>query len=130
MSPGDERGRPRSGNRATACEDSGSKSLSSTMPRPADRGTVTRVRGIVVADLTDLHPWDYWQDEIFQARSRLYALAQAPAAADVVIRVGRFRPWADMFAGEAVSHLGSITIESDDAEQVRRWTRALREVIG
>lgn len=97
----------------------------------ADRRQGPAITGRLIVDLTDLEPWANFHDEFSQARSRLYsAVVGAPTGADLVIRVGRFRPFADMWRDAGLSHLGTIIIEGDDAGLVRRWVTAVREDLG
>ena len=44
----------------------------------------------------------------------------------MVIRVGAFLPFYDMFAGTRINHV-NIKIEADDPDKARRWIAALRD---
>lgn len=91
-----------------------------------DRRQGPTVTGAFVVDLTDLHPWDHWQDEIREAAHRLADVPRLPAGAQVVIRPGEFRPFGDVFRGESIDHLAAVRIECGDAALIRRWVAALR----
>jgi hypothetical protein len=82
------------------------------------------ITATVVVDLTDLARWT---GDDAQARRRLHRIGEVPAGADVVIRVGEFLPFYDMFAGANTRHV-NITIEADDPDKARRWIGALRDL--
>jgi len=59
----------------------------------------------------------------------MQAATVAPAGADVtlIVRPGQFGPaWALAYLIENGKHLGSITVECDDPDTIRRWVTELQ----
>ena len=89
-----------------------------------------RIGGVVIVDLGDLPGRGPFIDADHIARMRFAALASAPTGADVIIRPGKFWPADFLFIDSGIDKMGSVTVESTDPTQIRRWTQCLREVLG